>query len=302
MPDIDNVKLRRLDLTTLMVFEALMRTRKATTVAAQLGLTQSSVSHALKRLREVFGDELFLRRPHGLAPTAFAAALEAPVRRALEDLRQALSGPPAFDPAASTGVVRIAGQDHEHADITPRLIKRLAAAAPGMRIVLRPLVREAALDALANAQVDLALGYFWRLSDEFAAETLYTEDYAVAGKRTAFGGQRLTLKRYTSARHVLVSPAGELHGVVDSALARQGLERIVVAATPSFFSALAIAAETGALATVPKRFAVAFARKFGLAVAPPPLPLRSFTVSAVRHRRDARNPMLDWLTPLLKDD
>ena len=46
MPDITQSQLRRLDLTSLIVFEALMRTRKATTVAERLGMTQSSVSHA----------------------------------------------------------------------------------------------------------------------------------------------------------------------------------------------------------------------------------------------------------------
>ena len=53
-----------------------MRHRKASDVAAELGLTRSGVSQALKRLRDIFGDPLFLRRPHGMAPTlpALAAA------------------------------------------------------------------------------------------------------------------------------------------------------------------------------------------------------------------------------------
>ena len=61
MTDFSQGELRRLDLTLLLVFLGLLRHRKATDVAAELGLTQSGVSQALKRLRDIFGDPLFLR-------------------------------------------------------------------------------------------------------------------------------------------------------------------------------------------------------------------------------------------------
>ena len=77
MTDFSQSELRRLDLTLLLVFLGLLRHRKATDVAAELGLTQSGVSQALKRLRDIFGDPLFLRRPHGMDPTATALAITA---------------------------------------------------------------------------------------------------------------------------------------------------------------------------------------------------------------------------------
>jgi DNA-binding transcriptional LysR family regulator len=302
MADIDDMKLRRLDLTTLMVFEGLMCTRKATRVAERLGVTQSSVSHALRRLRGVFGDELFMRRPHGLAPTAVAQSLEAPIRRALEDLRAAVAGPAPFEPTKSRAVLRIGAHDHELATLAPPLVGRVGALAPGMRVIARGLVRREALAALANAELDLAVGYFWSIPDEFIAEALYREDYAVVGRGSdALLRQRLTLKRYADARHIVVSPAGDLSGIVDMALEREGMRRTVIAATPSFFPALAMVAETGALATVPHRFAKRYASAFGLSLAKPPLPIRNFEVSAVRHRRDAHNAMHDWIFSLLRE-
>ena len=67
--------IRQIDGTLLLVFQELLRERRATAAAARLGLTQSGISHALNRLRLLFGDELFLRRPHGLEPTARALAM-----------------------------------------------------------------------------------------------------------------------------------------------------------------------------------------------------------------------------------
>ena len=296
MSDIDKMRLRRLDLTVLLVFAGLMRTRKATAVAAEMGLTQSSVSHALGRLRGVFGDPLFLRRPHGLEPTAVATALEGPVRAAIEALAGALSGPPAFDPGAFRGVVRIGAFDSEQATLLPLLLRRAAAEAPGLTVSVRGLVRAEALAALASGGLDLALGYFWSLPAEFRADRLMTETYAVVSRSRP---APMTLAEYAAAPHVVVSPAGDLRGLVDTALEALGLERRVIAAVPQFFPALAAVAATGCVATLPRRLAEAYAPGFGLSAHPPPLPLRGFTVSAVRHARDARNPLHDWLVAAL---
>ncbi len=300
MPDIDQMRLRRLDLTVLLVFAGLMRHRKATAVAAEMGLTQSTISHALRRLRDVFGDPLFLRRPHGLEPTAVALALEGPVRQAIETLGAALGGPPAFDPATHAGIVRLAGFDSELATLLPGLIRHAAGTAPGMRISARALGRQAALDALAGGEVDLALGYFWDLPGDFLAAPLFTEDFLVAGRPEVLGPPgALTLDAYAAAAHVVVSPAGDLAGTVDTALAALGRTRRVIAAVPLFFPAFAAAAETGCLVTLPRRLAAAYAPAFGLETREPPLALRRFPVAAVRHRRDERNPLHLWLVESL---
>jgi len=134
MPDIEINKLRRLDLTLLLVFLGLLAHRRAVAVAGELGLTQSAVSHALKRLREVFDDPLFLRRPHGLEPTAVALELEDNVRVAVDSLSAALAGPRRFVAAEATQTVRIGAFDGQLATLMPDLVRLVRAAAPGLRL------------------------------------------------------------------------------------------------------------------------------------------------------------------------
>ena len=98
MTDFDDIALRRLDGTLLLVFEAAMDGGKLSAAAKRLGLTQSAVSHALKRLRSIFADELFVRTPHGVQPTPRALALREPLRAAL-DLMAGAIRPPRFDSA-----------------------------------------------------------------------------------------------------------------------------------------------------------------------------------------------------------
>lgn len=301
MNDISSIELRRLDLTILLVFLGLMRRRKATDVAADLGLTQSAISHALGRLRSIFGDELFLRRPHGLEPTAVALALEPRIAMAVDALRAALAAPAAFAPESAAGVVRIAAFDAEQATLLPDLIRTLAAKAPGLRIAGRGFSRREALDALAAGDIDLALGFFRDPGEACLVQPLFTENYAVVGARAMHRlPPQIGLEDYVRLPHILVSPAGDLRGVVDDVLAEKGLVRRIVAALPLFLPALAAVAATGAIATIPRRIALRYAGAFDLVTAEPPFAIRSFEIAAVRHRRDERNPLLLWIIDELK--
>lgn len=301
MSDFRNAELRRLDLTLLLIFLGLLRYRKASLVAVDLGLTHSAISQALRRLRDVFGDPLFLRRPHGMDPTATALALEAPVAAAVEALRGALGTARAFDPATARGVVRICALDSEQAGILPGLAADLRGRAPGLDLSVLPLGRRAAIDALAEGRADLALGFLWDLPDSMAAETLYREGFLVAGLPVILPeAPSLALADYVAADHILVSTVGDLRGVVDETLETAGHTRRVVLALPGFLPALAAAAATGALVTLPSRIARGFAPGLGLVTAAPPLAIRDFPVMAVWHRRNDRDPRGLWLRDRLR--
>src|ERR1700730_1003097 len=111
MSDMSNSKLRRLDGTLLLVFAEAYRLRKLTAVAQRLGMTQSAVSHALGRLREIFEDELFLRRPFGVEPTQRARDLAPRVEAIVRLTKQTLTEVDAFDPATSAREFRMTGLD-----------------------------------------------------------------------------------------------------------------------------------------------------------------------------------------------
>lgn len=302
MSEFSSSELRRLDLTLLLVLLGLLRHRKALTVAAELGLTQSAISQALKRLRAVFDDELFLRRPHGLEPTAVALALEAPVSQAVEALRGALGATRAFEPAAATGWVRLAALDAEQAVLVPPLAGRLRSLAPGLSLSVVPLGRTAAVDALIEGRADLALGFIWDVPDSISGEVLFEEGFLVAGRPAALpAAPAVDLDAYCQADHVLVAPAGDVRGVVDNRLARIGRSRRVVLGLPSFLPALAAVAESGALVTLPATVARTFASGFGLVTAEPPVDVRRFAVSVFWHKRNQADARLIWMRDQLRD-
>lgn len=301
MSELSDAELRRLDLTLLLVFLGLVRHRKALGVAAEMGLTQSAISQALKRLREIFGDELFLRRPHGMEPTATALALEAPVARAVDALRGALGAARAFDPGQASGVLRISALDAEQAVLIPPLAARLRVHAPCLTVSVLPLGRGAAMEALTDGRADLALGFIWDVPEAISGEKLYEESFLVVGLAKALPrAPRISLDAYCSSDHVLVSPGGDLRGVVDDRLEAMGRSRRIVLGLPSFLPALAAVAASGGLVTLPARLARAFAGGFGLVMAKPPVEIRSFPVSVFWHRRNDSDPRTGWMRQQVK--
>ena len=82
MANFDDAQLRRLDATLLLVFEEAMASGKLSAAAKRLGLTQSAISHAIGRLREVFGDELFIRAACGRRRAPWRSANRSPRRSA----------------------------------------------------------------------------------------------------------------------------------------------------------------------------------------------------------------------------
>ena len=300
--NIDEIELRRLDLTVLLVFVNLMRLRKASDVADHMGLTQSSISHSIKRLRDAFSDPLFLRTPKGMEPTAVAIGLEPKIRKVVETLAEAVSTPVAFDPALSTETLRIGAFDNEMTTLVPRLLERVRSEAPGMRVSILPLGRRPALDALDHGDIDLSLGFAWDLPRSIRKIDLYEECYSVVMRKDhPLAGKKVSLEAFLSAEHLIVSPRGDHTGIVDEELGKLGHVRRVIMAVPQFLPALSIVGKTDLFATLPTRLIQSQAERYQLAVFPVPIAVRSFVVSAMTHERNAKNPMHLWVLAALSE-
>lgn len=299
MRDINQTDLRLVDTSILMVFLGIMRHRKATAVAEEMGLTQPAVSHALKRLRALYGDPLFLRRAHGLEPTALARELEPKIRRIVRLISETLTEQEEFDPLTTSVNMRLGAFDYELTTILPDLVTELREVSPNISIHTYPLSNRNALDALVEGQIDMAVGYFdfpARSADTFVAEELFTEHYVVAARKGhPLFSAPLTLERYAAAEHLLISPFGPVRNMVDHALQLQGCKRNVQTTVPSLFAALSIVEQTDLLVTLPHRVAFRNARRFNLSHSALPFDGGTFKLHAVRHARDAQSPIHIWL-------
>ena len=276
------IELRRFDLNLLLVFAALMRERSVSRAATRLYIGPPAVSMALSRLRQVVGDPLLVRAQAAMEPTPRALALWAVVEPTLVALEEVLHGTRVFEPARSQAIFRFGAPDDLEFLLVPRLLQRLFVEAPGVRLVVRPTDFRSVVDGLDSGDVDVAVGVMPEvgLQRRHCVRLLMQESYAVlfdAGQVGQTGP--LDLETYVTTPHVLMSPAGDLSGWLDEALAAVNRTRSVSAAVSHFPTIPFVLKRRRVLANVPTIAAEHFAKIYDLVSHAPPLPVPQFNVS-----------------------
>ncbi|WP_323165084.1 LysR family transcriptional regulator [Pseudomonas atacamensis] len=268
-----------IDLNLLKVFEALHEESSASRAALRLGVTQSAVSAALRRLREVYGDQLFVRTGRGLAPTLQANQLKPVISDALNKCRQSLA---MLDPAANQyegRSVAIGLSDDFEIAYGRRLIEEIARRAPKLRLIFRQTHSQIVARALMERSIDLAItagGFAERL---LSRQVLGEGGYAclVDPASLAPGQQQIELQEFVEREHILVSSGGFI-GITDEGLAAVGLARRVCASTTHFAALPFLLKGSQAVATIPAHAAASIAALSGLALLPCPLALPRYPV------------------------
>lgn len=291
------MELRQLDLNLLVVLDALLSEHSVTRAAQRLRLSQPAVSGHLKTLRQVFGDPLLVSVGRGMAPSARALELAAPLKAALGELQSVVSAKVAFDPATAERTYRIAATDAVHAAVSVPLVARLHVAAPGVRIALVMPPPPEVEHQLEAGEVDVALVNALRAPASAKTRELFRDEF-VTVVRTEHPLLQLPanamLDAFCRAEHLLVSPrGGSFDGPVDAALAALGRKRRVRVSVASFLLVAQLLAESDLVTTLP----MGLARRMGpgLATLPTPIALHGFSIVLAWHPRTHQDPGLQWL-------
>lgn len=289
------INLRDMDLNLLVVLRALLIHGSATRAAEHLGRSQSAVSHALGRLRALFDDPLFVRVGNDMSPTAFAAALAAPLDQLLREAEQLLARRSAFDPARLEQHFRISGPDYAHAVVFERAMASIRAEAPGVRISTVSTGNEVERSLQAGT-IDLALGANYQPYSGLLVQTLF-EEHLVCVVRADHPtiGDALTRDQYLAADHALATPRGLPGGMADEVLAGTGEARRVVYRSSHFLAAAVVVSATDLVLTLPSRLAARLAPALRLRILAPPIDLPGFAFGQLflATRRD--DPAHAWL-------
>lgn len=299
MSDIDANKIRQLDGSLLLVLRELLRLRRTTAVAHKLGLSQSAVSHALSRLRELFGDALFVRKPYGLEPTRHALELAPRIDALLLAMNDAVGLHDSFAARTTERGFRIAAPDHLSTLIAPPLLAAFGKHAPSARFAFSQRLGQDALDALQRDEIDVALGRFRARIDGFDVDPLFEDEYCLVSRRNHPKlRKKLTRATYAQLEHVQISVAGDFRTLELEPIGGSATPRRTVAAVPRFAIAFEVVAQSDVVATAPSRLSRYYARRFGLSVHALPFALEPIRVLAVRRKH--ADAAVSWLLETLK--
>ncbi len=296
---IDHINLRRLDLNLLLAFDALMRTQSVSDAAARLSVGQPAMSHSLRRLRDLFADDLLLREGGRLRPTDMGLTLWEPVRAALEGLETGLDVARTFDPMNAERAYRLAMPDYLAAIILPELLS-IAQDAQGLQFRIESPDSERGLIGLAEGQLDAFIGILEPA--EWVEKTpLFEEGFVTLFDPEHWDSAPETLDDFCAAPHLLVSQADGFTGFVDGMLAQQGRSRRVVASVSRFGDAIAAVQGTRFLLTLPETATKGALMKGRLSTCEPAIGQRRFVLSLYRRKRSIGAPASQWITTKIQE-
>ena len=295
--------LKDIDLNLLVVFNYLLTERNVSATATRLNLSQPAVSNALKRLRNLTGDELFIRTSKGMEPTPYALQLAEPVSYALSTLHETLNQRASFDPATSQRKFVIAMTDLGVITMLPGLMSALQSVAPGVTINTVGNSGSTLPDELETGHVDLAIGLLPQLKTGFFQQRLFMQKHVCLLRHDhPLSGRPVSKELFFEQEHVQVVSAGSGHArideIIDNSFEAKRKIRLMV---PHFVAVGHIIATTDLIATVPEFYARHYAAPFKLTSAAHPLPLPRFGINLFWHAKFHKEPGNQWLRKLVFD-
>ncbi len=310
------MSISRTDLNLLKVFEAVYEERNLILAGKRLNLTQSAVSHALRRLRELVGDELFIRMGKGMVPTGRATAMAPTLLDSLRRIEDALGVEP-FSPDQSRRRFVIAANDHVTEVIVAPLSRELQKVAPGVDLVIRPSTRLDLAEQIDLGRIDLAIGIFSQVPPRLNSRTLMSQGESILMcKGHPASRRKLTLRDLARYPLVTLSVGGQEEGAVGGFIVERGLARqsemfdrqaletalLALEATPRLRvtvpHSLAIPAllrDTQMLSIVPASLAMALTKTGDLIRRQPPYQAGTEVMRTVWHSRDDHDVGHAWL-------
>jgi DNA-binding transcriptional LysR family regulator len=290
------------DLNLIRVFLAIWDLRSLTAAGERLHLTQPAISHALRRLRERFDDPLFVRAGSLMMPTDAAIQLHDPLERAYGLISHAVQDHGRFDAEATQRIFRVAMSDVSEIYFLPRLLARLEATAPLLRVNIVPLEIDNVRGLLRVGEVDMAIGHLPAIEDGCISHPLFT-DRLVCLLRTGHpvAGRALTLESFAGLHHVHAGTSAPGHQMVDQCLRNLGLKRMVRVRVGHLTVAPDIVRTTDLAVIYPESLALRINQDGAFQLLPLPFDVPSVEVKAHVDAKFAGDPGVRWLLDSIRD-
>ncbi len=286
------MNLTQIDLNLFVVFEAIYAEGNLTRAGEVLHVTQPAVSNALARLRENFGDPLFVRAGRGVAPTPVAENLIGPVRQALRQLQSSLDARARFEPAEARRTFDISLSDIGASLLLPGLLAELASTAPHLRLRCHQRDRREIARELAAGSLDLAIDIPALARAPLQAARLLSDRYVCVLRRGHPAARgRLSLARFLSLSHVTVSSRRAGRSYVELALARKNLQIESVLRVQHYQPAFHVVQNGDSVLAAPH----SLARRYDVAVRSLPFEVPELETFLYWHRSRDGDPGHRWL-------
>lgn len=257
-----------------------------------LEINQSSVSHALERLRKIVGDPLFVRSGRGIAPTERAHVIATEAREIIVRLDNLVSTP-IYNPLLDTEPFTVMANDYEiETVIKPRFAAiREKAPLATLRIInsasgsdIPEMLRKHVADLVLNPDCDVD-------ATDIKQKRIFSDQEEVFYD-SSIRNAPLSIDEYCSAQHAMLVLGNIRITEIESTLLEQGRTRKIVLETQTFSALADLIRGTDIVATMPSKLSkTAF---LGFDKCQAPFSLQPFSIMQMWHVSNDNSPRNKW--------
>jgi DNA-binding transcriptional LysR family regulator len=285
-----------MDLNLLNVFIAIYRERNLTRAAERLGISPAGVSAALRRLRNEFGDTLFIRKAHGVEPTVRADAIAEKFGMALELVEQAKKPDRAFNPAQEDRAFVIGMSDYSQAIILPSLLRLLRESAPGISLAIRHTGGIPVRQSLDAGAFDLVIGNVIAPLGRIRQQHLLTEAFnGVVARTHPLASKTFEVEELNKYPALLTEAHGGERWWEHPMFKASGYAPNHVISIPGFLGVSLLLLDSPLVCVTTRRLSAIFTKVYPLAVIPLPFDEQPILIRQYWHERLHNDPAHRWL-------
>ena len=299
------INLRQFDLNLLKYFSVLMVERNLSKAAERMGVGQSAMSHALRRLRELFKDPILIKTEEGMSPTPFALSMEDTVQGVFNDINRNLKSSGSFIPMTNQTSFVISSTEYFESVFLPTMTKWLSVIAPGITTVIDILPSTLPTNRLNNGEIDFAV-----IPDLAVTEVRGLRVCPLVKDPLVFLtlknhptiGEQITFEQLAKERLICCSAYQselrfkiyEISYHMDHWFESHHIKAKVVVTTQTFAPVAMIASRTGGIAILPSKVAYLLMDTFKLKIVTPPADLPKLCFNLAWHPRFDDDPAHQW--------
>jgi DNA-binding transcriptional LysR family regulator len=294
----------KIDLQQLACYAALIKYQNVSKAANALGLSQPTVSLALKKLREAFKDPLLIRSNGRMTPTSRALALEVEIQEILHKVDALNKSEASFDPSTSEAKFSIMCPEFVEYYLAPRIAARLEKDAPHIKVEFKTSNPSQAFDMLDKGALDFRLGWWPKPNLMLRTKILFRDELICLSRKNNQPAQKLSVSEFINTRHVrLEAPRnGVSTMVIDQAVLKIGEKINIALEAQTIFNLAKIVSETGFLACIGKKMAQEMQNQFPVEIRPIPLNIPEVRIALYWHERTHRQNSHTWLKNVIETE
>lgn len=296
------INLANIDVNLLYLFKLLYEHRNIKKVSEILDVSQSAISHSMKRLKLCLGDQLFYRASSGLAPTPYAEEIAKTIIPCFDSIEQTINSNLNFEPLTSKRVFNVSMTDVGEVFLLPKLISHLATVAPESSIEIVRCSSQNIQKEMELGNIDIAIGLLPELKAGFYQRRLFSQKYKLMlRKGHPLLSEKITQDSILKYKHISINSKDTGHCIIEKYLEDNHINRLVASRLTHFIAVPYILGASDFIATVPEKLDDMTGTHFDVITIDHPLKLPEIQINIFWHARLHEDSANTWLRGLIFD-